>query len=240
MDSSRSRNLIPSLHESPTISATRTLISTARTWLLPLTISEGGIAWQLRAMIESLLQEFPWSIVIKDWTGREYAIGGNAPHWSEISALQIHIKTAAAGRDLLALDSMKFLERFLIEEVDIDGNLYLLPEIRDYAKFVMKPWQLVWNYAQNFVLQDKTRAALSVKSHYDIPEESLFYLDRAYRSYSCALWEEPYCMNKHDVLTIGTGKDDTYDSLERAQYTKFMHAANFLAPEKNETVLDVG
>jgi cyclopropane-fatty-acyl-phospholipid synthase len=39
---------------------------------------------------------------------------------------------------------------------------------------------------------------------------------------------------------VGKGEADDYDSLEKAQWRKFAHSADYLAPAPNETVLDVG
>jgi Cyclopropane fatty acid synthase and related methyltransferases len=213
---------------------------TALTYVSSITHSEQKLADQVRSMAEKSLRTLPWRVELQDWTGRCYSVGGKEKHWSGLESLRIHLKTSAAGRDLLALDAMRFLERFLDGEVDMEGNLYLFPEIRNYAKFGLQPWQLIWNRAQNLVMQDTSRASKSVKSHYDIPQAALYYLDQDTRSYSCAIWERPHDMSLKDVLTVGQGKNDKFDSLERAQYRKFRHAADFLAPGPRETVLDVG
>ncbi len=203
------------------------LARSAISYVSLLTDSDAKLAGQVRAMAENSLRHLPWRVDFKDWTGQEYSLG-------------VHIKTPAAGRDLLAMDIMRFLERFLDGEVDLEGNLYLFPEIRNYAKFELKPWQLLFNRAQNLVAQDVAHASKSVKSHYDIPQDALFYLDQDTHSYSCAIWEKPYDLSLKDSLTVGQGKNDKFDSLERAQYRKFRHAVDFLQPGPKETVLDIG
>ncbi len=215
------------------------LRGTAQT-LISRATSDTVLAEQLRAQMTRSFEDFPWCLEFRDWTGASYSLGGEAKHWNGQKPLEIVIKTPAAGRDLLGLDIMRFLERFLDEEVDLTGNLYLFPEMRNHTKLDLKPWQIVWNRLQNRVMQDPTRAVRSVRSHYDIPQEALFYLDRVYQSYSCGIWEKPYDLSLDHVLTIGKGEGDALDTLERAQWRKFQHAADYLSPAANESVLDVG
>ncbi len=198
-----------------------------------------ALAARVRSFLVDTLQTFPWRVRFEDWTGARYEAGGSAPHWSGHTALTIRLGPGA-GRDLLALDGMRFLERFVDGEVDMTGNQYLLAELRNYVKLSLKPWQVVQNRLRNFVLEHPARARTSVKSHYDIPDDALFYLDRAYRSYSCAMFEEPEAIGRREDLAVGVGEADTFDSLEKAQWRKFAHAADYLAPAPDETVLDVG
>ena len=61
------------------------------------------------------------------------------------------------------------------------------------------------------------RAKLSVQSHYDIPQRVLeLYLDRAYMSYSCGMFEEPSHLDVREMSEPGSGERDTFDSLEKA------------------------
>ncbi len=200
---------------------------------------DDALAATLREFLVGTLTEFPWRIRFRDWTGARWDAGGDTPHWSEHEALEIRLGRGAA-RDLLALDAMRFLERFLDGEVDLEGNLYLFAEIRNWAKLTLKPWQILRNRVRNYVFETPSTARESVKSHYDIPEEALFYLDRAFRSYSCAIFDDPADLRREEVLRVGEGRDDDWDSLERAQWRKFAHAADYLAPGEDETVLDVG
>jgi cyclopropane-fatty-acyl-phospholipid synthase len=201
--------------------------------------SRDSLAARVREFLLGTLQSFPWRVRIVDWTGARYDAGGDASHWSGHEALEMRLNEGA-GRDLLALDGMRFLERFLDREVDLDGNLYLLPELRNYVKLTLTPRQIVQNRLRNLVFENPSRARASVKSHYDIPEDALFYLDRKYRSYSCAMWEEPHVLTRRADLAVGRGESDEYDSLEKAQWRKFAHAADYLAPAPGEAVLDVG
>ena len=201
--------------------------------------SSQALALKVRAFLDETLQAFPWRVRFRDWTGARYETGGEASHWSGHDGLDIEINPGA-GRDLLALDGMRFLERFLDREVEMAGNLYLLPELRNYVKLALKPWQIAQNRLRNLVFENPSRARASVKSHYDISEEALFYLDRVYRSYSCAMWEEPHVLARRQDLAVGRGASDDYDSLEKAQWRKFAHAADYLAPGPGERVLDVG
>ena len=54
------------------------------------------------------------------------------------------------------------------------------------------------------------------------------------------MWEEPDRIDVSELTRIGEGEHDDWDSLERAQWKKFAHAADFLAPQRGETVIDVG
>ncbi len=201
--------------------------------------SDDQLAARVRKFLEELLEAFPWRVRVQDWTDATYLLGGDASHWSGHDALDLRL-TPAAGRDLIALDIMRFLERFLEGEIGIEGNLYLFPELRNYAKLPLKPWEILKNRLRNRILQAPSQASRSVKSHYDIPEEALFYLDRVYRSYSCGMFECPSDLSIDDLVRVGVGERDAYDSLERAQWRKFAHAADYLAPSPDETVLDVG
>lgn len=202
--------------------------------------SDKTIAIKVRNMAVDALCDFPWTVRIRDWTGATYSVGGKTTHWSGQESMNIHMKTAKAGSNLLALNGMRFLECFLDGEVNITGNLYLLPEIRNYLKLKLKPWQIIQNRARNLIFQTPAKARLSVKNHYDIPEDALFYLDKIYSSYSCGIFKKPHDLNLTDVLTVGDGESDKIDTLEKAQWRKFAHAADFLAPQENETVLDIG
>lgn len=194
---------------------------------------------KLQAFLEGMFAKFPWSVTIEDWTGATYHLGNNAQHWSGRGSLNLRL-TREAGQDLLGLNLMKFLDRFIAGEVDIDGNLYLLSEVRNYTKADLRPLEILRSRLGNRVKETPQRAKVSVKSHYDIPQQSLFYLDRVFQSYSCAMWENPNEIVMEDLVRIGQGENDTWDSLERAQWKKFAHAADFLSPSKGETVLDVG
>ncbi len=197
-------------------------------------------AAKLRALLESRFRDFPWSIVIRDWSGSTYRLGGERAHWTH-EPLTVTIKTERAGRKLLALDAFRFLEAFVEGEVDLEGNLYLLPEIRRSGVFPTKLFQGLYLALSESAFQSPRRARRNVKAHYDIPQEAIdLYLDQAYRSYSCALFENPHRLDRDELRRIGTGKDDGFDSLEKAQWRKFKDAVEFLDPAPGETLLDVG
>jgi len=198
------------------------------------------VARRLRATVTRFLSTFPWSIRFEDWTGASYLTGGQSSHWSGHYTLHVRIKTAGAGRRLLTGNVLSFLDRYVEGEVDLTGNLYLIPEIRNHVKPHLRPWQRVASRVGELIPETPSRARVNVTSHYDIPEASLFYLDQIYRSYSCAIWERPNDLDLQDSLTVGKGEPDTFDSLEKAQWRKFAHAADYLAPGRNERVLDVG
>jgi cyclopropane-fatty-acyl-phospholipid synthase len=203
--------------------------------------SSEAVARRTRDHVTSLLRELPWRVRVTDWGGATYDAGGSAPHWSGHDALRIRMKTVEAGHDLLALDIMRFLERHLDGEVDLEGNLFLLSEIRNYAKLELTPFQALGSRIRNFAFQDRARARVNVKNHYDIDQRALnAYLDKVYLSYSCAIWKDPACLSREGVLEVGRGEGDERDTLEAAQWRKFAHAADFLAPGPDETVLDIG
>jgi cyclopropane-fatty-acyl-phospholipid synthase len=54
------------------------------------------------------------------------------------------------------------------------------------------------------------------------------------------MFEDPADLGLEDLLRVGTGEGDDWDSLEKAQWRKFAHAADYLAPGPDDTVLDVG
>ena len=195
---------------------------------------------EVRRFIQTSLSRFPWKLIVTDWSGETYDAGGNQAHWCG-RPLRLHIKSEAAGRDLLALDGMRFLERFLTGEVDLDGNLYALPSIRINAKLQLKPWHLLGRAFRHIAFQDAARARVNVKSHYDIPQEVLnVYLDRRYMSYSCGMFEDPERFDLEALRRVGQGASDDFDSLEKAMWRKFKDAADFIAPREGETLLDVG
>ena len=194
----------------------------------------------LQDFLEQALRDLPWRVVISDWTGRTYVAGGDAAHWSG-QDLRVTIKTEAAGRDLLRLDGMRFLERFLEGDVDLIGNLYILTDIRKYSSIRLKPWHLIGRLLKHVAFQSTTRASVNVKSHYDIPQEALnVYLDRTYMSYSCGMFEDPDRLDIDELTRVGHGQDDDFDSLEKSMWRKFKDAADYIAPAAGETLLDVG
>jgi cyclopropane-fatty-acyl-phospholipid synthase len=191
-------------------------------------------------MLQSRFSTISWPISIQDWTGATYRVGGEQEHWCG-QPLTVTIKNARAGRKLLALDAFRFLESFLHEEVDLEGNLYILPEIRRAGVFPMKLLHGLYTALRHGAVQNPRRARRSVKAHYDIPQEAIdLYLDKAYLSYSCAMFEKPHHLERDELLHVGNGKDDTFDSLEKAQWRKFKDAVDFIAPASGDTLLDVG
>lgn len=186
------------------------------------------------------LSTFPWRVEFEDWTGRSYALGQDEPHFCG-EPLRVTIKSEEAARDALALDGMRFIERFLEGEIDMTGNLYSIASIRKHADFQLKPVQVAARLLTNLAFQDKRRSAVSVKSHYDIPQEALnVYLDQAYMSYSSAIFEEPDRIDISELLRPGKGESDDYDSLEKAQWRKFKDAIDYINPAEDDQVLDVG
>jgi len=196
---------------------------------------------RMREFLSSRFAEFPWQVNISDWEGNTYRTGGQEAHWSN-QPLDIHIRTERAGRDLLDLNAMGVLERYLEGDVDFEGNIYLLPFITKYLKLKgLKLWQAIPLLIKNTLFQSISRVNVNVKSHYDIPQEALdTYLDRVYKSYSCGMFEKPEKLCREELLRVGQGEDDDFDSLEKAQWKKFKDAVDFIDPNPGETILDVG
>ena len=88
-----------------------------------------GTDQQLKAFLRDTLGAFPWRIRVSDWTGQQYSLGLGEPHWRGLP-LEVHLRSKAAGHDLLSLNALAFLDRFVRGEVDLRGNLYLLSDIR--------------------------------------------------------------------------------------------------------------
>lgn len=198
----------------------------------------------LQRFFQDAFADFPWPLRVSDWTGRRYELGGDAPHWCG-RVLEIDVKTPRAAAEILNLNAMGTLERYLEGELDLRGNLYILSEIRRHAKLPLKVWQVLPGLLKNSAFQSTSRARVAVKSHYDIPQDALnAYLDQAYMSYSCGMWDEPHALERDDMTRIGQGPfaqdDGQPDSLEKSQWRKFKDAADFIAPKPGETLLDVG
>jgi cyclopropane-fatty-acyl-phospholipid synthase len=199
-------------------------------------------AIRMEMFVRKLLHDFPWQINVTDWTGRGYALGRNQNHWRD-TALEIDIRTEAAGKDLIALRPLRFLERFVDGEVEMHGNLYLLSDIRGHADLSLSLRQLIGSLlaSKGLYFQTASRARANIKSHYDIPQRALnIYLDQVYMSYSCALFEQPERLEVSELTRVGKGKGDSFDSLEKAQWRKFKDAVDFINPREGESLLDIG
>ena len=202
--------------------------------------SDVRLATRLREFARDRLSDFPWSIEVTDWNGDAYQVGRNETHWYR-GALQVHLKTPAAGKTLISGNSMAFLEMFLAGSVMLSGNLYLLTQIKQHADFSLKPLQALYYVVRYGVFQNESRARVNVKSHYDVSQEALnVYLDKRYMSYSCAIFENPERLEPDQFLRVGQGEGDSFDSLEKAQWRKFKDAVDYIAPREGETLLDVG
>ena len=199
-----------------------------------------SVADEVRRFIENAFWDFPWQINVTDWLGNTYSAGrGEVPFCGK--QLDLYIHTEAAGRDLLRLDGLRFLERFLEGDVDLTGNLYALAYLSAHGNFELKPWQLAARALDVLAFQNMRRAKVSVQSHYDIPQEALnVYLDRRYMSYSCGMFERPHDLNIGELLRIGDGQSDDWDSLEKAQWRKFKDAIDYIDPKPGDEVLDIG
>jgi cyclopropane-fatty-acyl-phospholipid synthase len=194
----------------------------------------------LEGFLKRALCKLPDRVVITDWEGFSYDVGGQATHWSG-DYLRVQINERAAGKDLLRLDALGFLERFLSGKVDLEGNLYLLSSIRSSSSARLNPLRVLRKAVANLAFQSEKRASANVKSHYDVPQEALnVYLDRKYMSYSCGMFEQPDRLDIEELKRVGGGREDDFDSLEKAMWRKFKDAVEYIAPAPGETLLDVG
>ena len=197
-------------------------------------------ATRLQDFLGRGLSSFPWPISIQDWDDRSYQIGGGRDHWCG-KPLEIRFNTPRAGGDVLALNGLGVLEGFVRGDVDITGNLYALPFLKQYMNLNLSYPRLLVALFKNRFAQTVERARINVSSHYDIPQPVLdLYLDRTYLSYSCGIFEHPAHLDASEMTTPGLGEHDTFDSLEKAQWRKFRDAVDFIDARPGETLLDVG
>lgn len=197
-------------------------------------------AARLRDFLNRSLSSFPWPIVVEDWEDHSYQVGGTGEHWSG-QPLGIHFNSPSAGDDVLSLNGLGVLEGFVRGDVDLTGNLYALPFLKHYMHLNLSYPRLLAALFRNRFAQTVERARVNVSSHYDIPQPVLdLYLDRAYMSYSCGMFENPGNLDPEQMTTTGTGQHDAFDSLEKAQWRKFRDAVDFIDPKSGDTLLDVG
>ncbi len=199
-----------------------------------------GLATKFRDFIQTTLADFPHRLRMTDWNGDTWEVGRGEPHWSGRD-LDVTLHAPAPAKDLMALDGARFLDRFLEGTVDLEGNLYLISGLRSHAKLELKLRHVIARFVANRAFQNPLRSRVSVKSHYDIPQEALnVYLDRAYMSYSCGMFERTEPIDVEVLRRVGRGEADDFDSLEKAQWRKFKDAIDYIAPTGSDTVLDVG
>jgi len=186
------------------------------------------------------LRDFPWPIELVSPAGTSRIIGGEDVHWYG-QPLRIHFKTESSIQNTRNLNGMAILEDFLRGESDMSGNLYVLTYLRRHFKLDLSFLQRLPSIIKNSLFQTVQRARLSVTSHYDIPQAVLDnYLDKRYLSYSCAMFENPAELSPGTLVATGIGKEDSFDSLEKAQWRKFQDAVEFVDPSAGDTILDVG
>jgi cyclopropane-fatty-acyl-phospholipid synthase len=201
---------------------------------------ESALVGRVQDLVERALRDFPWPVYFQDWTGRRFRTGGTAVHWSG-GELEVTLHEPAAGRALVRGDVMGFVEHFLAGRVDLEGNLYIVSDLRNHAHLDLGLGRALLGWLAHRAFQSPARARTNVKSHYDIPQ-SVFdvYLDRVYRAYSCAIFEAPERLEREELLRVGVGRDDDFDSLEKAQWRKFKEAVDWIAPAERDVLLEIG
>ncbi len=120
-------------------------------------VQQSRTSASLQDFLTRTLCEVPHRIEVRDWSGASYDVGGEAEHWSG-DHLQVRINEESAGRLLLKLDVMGFLERFLEGDVDLEGNLYLLPTIRAASSARLNPLRVASNARTRNVQASTSRA----------------------------------------------------------------------------------
>ena len=161
---------------------------------------------RVHELLSQHLVGFPWQVVISDWQGRAHAVGGEQPHWCG-HPLRIHFRNERPIKDLLALNGLGVLEGFVRGDLDLSGNLYALPFFKQYLNLNLSSGQTLAALVRNRYAQTVDRARLNVKSHYDIPQQMLeLYLDRAYMSYSCGMFDAPDDLDVGELSRAGQGE----------------------------------
>ncbi len=196
---------------------------------------------KLQDVLSSSLAGFPYELKVKDHAGKQYTIGRRQEHWAK-KPLSLSVKTADAAKSIVQKNLLEALDFFLKDEIDFQGNLYVLSDIQHlHVKAILSPWRSFSQYIVNSPFQNIRRATLNVRSHYDIPQEVInAYLDTRYQSYSCGIFEDPGQIRQDELIKSGLGETDSFDSLEKAQWRKFKDAVDFIDPGSSHTVLDVG
>ncbi len=124
---------------------------------------------ELKGKLTELLQGFPYEVEIHDFAGQSYTAGGDTPHWCG-QVLNLTVHTDAAAQDILALDGFSVMEKFFDEEIDLEGNLYILPHLRAHLNLNLRLIHLLPRIINVSLFQSVGRARKNVKSHYDIPQ----------------------------------------------------------------------
>ena len=219
-----------------------TIRATARQTRGPARASQAdrGLSSEVRKFLESAFHAFPWRVTVSDWTEHEYVLGLGGTNWCG-KDLEVEIKTPGAARTLLRLNALGFIEHFLRGDVDLRGNLYFLTDLEYHADFRVSAWRAIPRLLADRTFQKISRARVNVKSHYDIPQEALnTYLDQAYLSYSCGMFENPGKLDVREAIRVGRGRSDRFDSLEKSMWRKFQDAVDFIDAADGETMLDIG
>jgi len=65
-------------------------------------------------------------------------------------------------------------------------------------------------------------------------------MGKAFRAYSCAMFETPKRLNVNELVRAGTGPRDDFDSPDKAPWLKFKDAIDFVDPDAGEALRDLG
>lgn len=194
----------------------------------------------VKSRLSEMLAGFPYDVVVTDWEGDTYRFDGTTRHWCG-SPFIMKLHTPQAGKAVIAGDGFRVMESFFEGEIDFEGNLYVFAHLRAHAGMKLSRAVRLKKFLSATAFQNIRHSRVNVKSHYDIPQEVLdVYLDRVYMSYSCAMFENPESKDIPSMVKAGKGREDGFDSLEKAQWRKFRDAVDFIDPRSGDTLLDVG
>lgn len=179
------------------------------------------------AELNEMFPTLPWVIRLSH-KGQSRAVG-SGPEKVEMAC-----RTEDALRALAACDLSAWLDYYVAQEADLNGDIYAFVGARNHVR-QDQLWRIKLRYQLRYLWtslfpSDVRRKLRAVSSHYDLPNEFILsYLDQKTRAYSCAMWQDP--------LKLGALDDQTLDD---AQHDKFDQALTALELEPGDKFIDIG
>lgn len=186
------------------------------------------------ALIDEAAGQISWMFPTLPWVIRISYKGQSRAAGSGPERVEMACKTEAALRALAGRDLSAWLDHYVAQEADLNGDIYAFVGARNHVRRDQL-WRIKLKYQLRYLwtslfpsgIRRKLRA---VSSHYDLPNEFILsYLDARTKAYSCAMWKDP--------LKIGDLDDQT---LEDAQHDKFDQALTALELQPDDKFIDVG
>ena len=104
---------------------------------------------------------------------------------------RVVVKTPTGGSALRSMDEGKIAEAYVSGDLDIEGNILKLCDLRKSIKD-RHPIQYFWRFFQAVVFGRITTNAKVIKSHYDLDADFyLSFLDPAIRCYTQGIFDRP-------------------------------------------------